>query len=382
MKRLATVLLPAALVFAALLSAIPGEAQQCVSQFQSNARQYYDLLGQCAKRHRLMDSDPSLVMLYETIQQTGPDQWETIYSHTRGRADPNFTWKSRPDYTVRLPDEPDGRWKSTGNSISFNCSLPINNQNQAESFLECARTYACALQAGTCAVVEAKRSGSSDCNAIANRCLQQHPVPGMASLGTSPSGQAALAPGAGPGTSVPSPLQQQPGDPRQQAFLKMSAQCQADFAAFLSASEAKDGAGATAAYGRLRSAQCDQAMKNLASQSGLALPERTLSPRASGALANAFNRDPNAVTGNIGQPTEGVAQGGGFDWAPVLDLGIALFGMGAQIAGGWGGPSYHYSGGRGTDYSSLNPRARSTYGQGAPRNPGPPTSQSTITGTR
>src|SRR5437868_13360902 len=104
MKRLAAVL-----IFAAFLCPVPGETQQCVSQFQSNARQYYDLLGQCAKRNRLMDSDPSVVMLYESIRQTGPDQWETTYSHTRGHADPKFTWKSRPDYTVRLPDEPDGR---------------------------------------------------------------------------------------------------------------------------------------------------------------------------------------------------------------------------------------------------------------------------------
>lgn len=42
---------------------------------------------------------------------------------------------------------------------------------------------------------------------------------------------------------------------------------------------------------------------------------------------------------------------------------------------------YYASGGGGGNFTTLNPRARSTYGQGAPTGPAAPTNRSTITGT-
>jgi hypothetical protein len=176
-------------------------------------------------------------------------------------------------------------------------------------------------------------------------------------------------------------------DPRQQAYSGLSPQCQQDFTTLLNASQARDNGTASAAYTRLRQ-QCDQAMRQLSMAAGLALPERPLSARASGAMANAFNNDPNAVTDRIGRPGEVAGGGGGgagVDWAGLLDFGMALAGMGMQMAGGWSAAHSggSYGGGRGTDYRSLAaPPIRSAPAQGAPRGVPQRNIPSDITGTK
>ncbi|MFZ5784575.1 MAG: hypothetical protein ACOY4R_30645 [Pseudomonadota bacterium] len=360
------------------------DAQQCVAQFQNTQQQAYANLGTCAKRHRLMESLPGVDLLKQAIEEKSAHEWTVTYWREKGGADPKFTWQSRPDYKVKLPDAADGRWKSDGSSISFNCSLPLSVQAQDESFLECVRVYSCALQATSCAVNEAHRTQTNDCNGVANRCLERHRIPGMASLdGGTMTAAPVLPPTARPGTSAPRPqpqaAPQPPTGPGQQVFQQMSPQCRAQLNRLLEGADSNDKAKAAAAYGALR-ADCDPQIRRAAEVAQVGLPERVLSPRASRAMEN-------AMSGNPGRLAEAYADRGydaGFDVDAVINFGFAMLGILSGVAGVYAAmPSggYYASGGGGGNFTTLNPRARSTYGQGAPTGPAAPTNRSTITGT-
>ena len=379
----------AAAVVCAVLSAFQplfvssADAQQCVAQFQNSAEQAYKNLGTCAKRHRLMDSVPDVVLLQQAIETKSAHEWTVTYWKDRGGADPKFTFKSDPDYKVRLPDAPDGRWKSDGKSISFNCALPLNVQAQDESFLECARMYSCALQASSCAVTEAHRTKTNDCNKVANQCLERHRIPGMASLDSGTMTAApVLPPTAGPGTSAPRTPPAAPQPPPgagQQTFQQMSPQCQAQLNRLLEGADKSDKEKASAAYGALR-AECDPQIRRAAEAAHVGLPERVLSPRAAKFMENAMSGNP----GRLADASADRGYDGGFDAGEVINFGFALLGILSGVAGVYAampGGGYYAAGGGG-NFTTLNPRARSTYGQGAPAGPAAPTNRSTITGIK
>jgi hypothetical protein len=370
--------LPALVFLGALAAAAPASAQPCADRYQRMLAEMKQNAGECAKSSRLMNSFGDIVNL-EFYGQGSPGAAQVPGRIAPGTvaADPAFTRRSAPDFMAILPPHPDGRWRMADGKIIFNCTQPLdpNPMPQNEAFLECARVYVCGTAAAQCGLDAARASGSRDCNRISAQCLAANPIPQgtIAALPAPGAGQPATPPPAGPPPAY---------DPRQQAYANLSPQCQQDFMALLNASQARDGATANAAYTRLRQ-QCDQAMRTLAATAGVALPERPLSSRASGAMANAFGRDPNAVTDNIGQPTEGVPQGGGggIDWSGLFDFGLSMGIMGLQMAGGWAAMSASYGGG--TDYRSIGPGpVRSTYGQGAPTRVPQRNHPSDITGTR
>ncbi|CAN5922507.1 hypothetical protein BH11PSE3_BH11PSE3_28540 [soil metagenome] len=375
-------------LLASLVLAVPVSAQQCVGRYESMLKQMKEKAGECGKRNKLMASLTDMASL-DFYAPGSPGAPRDVPGKRPGtiEVDPNFTANSKADFTAYLPPYPDGRWRYSGDSnrIVFNCTQPLdpNPMPQNEAFLECARVYVCGAAAAQCGLAVARQTGGSNCDQISASCLQVNPVP---------QGTVNYAPQPGGSNRAGAPPQQSPQpapDGRQKAFNHLSDQCQQDFAALLSASQASDGAGAAAAYGRLRQ-HCDQALREIAAAAGVALPERVLSSRARGAMDRAFNRDPNAAVGNIGQPTEGMAYGGSggggggsdVDWGQVMGLGMQLFGMGMQMAGGWSAYSPSYNSRGNTNFTTLNPRASSTYGQGAPTYTAPRTRQSDITGTK
>ena len=359
-------------------------AQQCVAQFQQNAAQYYAHLGTCAQRHRLMESVVELDMLKQQIEQKNAHEWTTTYWREKGGADPKFKWDSKPDYKVKLPDDAQGRWKSDSTGISFNCALPPSVKAQDEAFLECARVYSCALQATSCAVAEAHRTKATDCTSVANQCLQRHRIPGMASIDSGTMTAAPLAPlppAASSATSTPPQAAAPPpqADPRQQAFQQMSPQCQAQLNRLLEGADRNDKEKALTAYGALR-AECDPQIRRAAEAAHVGLPERVLSSRASEAMNKAMSGDP----GRLAEAYGSRGYDAGFDTGEVINFAFSLLGLLGGVAGFYAAiPSggYYAAGGGGGNFSTLNPRARSTYGQGAPIGPAPPTNRSTITGT-
>src|SRR3954471_13890694 len=83
----------AALVGALWLGGAPAQAQQCVAQFQNTAQEAWNKIGIWAKGDPMMESEPSLVMLYQEMEKKSPYEWQTTYYKVQGRADPSYTWK-------------------------------------------------------------------------------------------------------------------------------------------------------------------------------------------------------------------------------------------------------------------------------------------------
>lgn len=375
------------LLVAGFAIAAPAGAQQCVSDYERTLEALKRPTGECAKNNKLMTAltDSMGQLPYYAPGSPNAAQVEGRPGYL-GIDTGKFNRNSAHDFRVYLPKQPDGRWRMDGERVIFNCTTPLSPDPmpQNEAFLECARVYACAAATAACGIDTARRTNSRDCRGITDSCMAANPIPSgtMAPVAAGPGGPtlgAGQQPAAGPNRSAPPPTAP-PSDPRQAAFLNMPPQCQQDFETLLQASQNNDGPTASAAYGRLRSGPCDQALQQLANISGVALPERKLSSRAAGVVNRAFAADPNAAVDRIGAPQE---DGGGVDWMAVIGMGMQFASLGMQIAGGWGGPGYiGRGGGGGTDFSTLNPRARSTYGQGAPLTPAPRSNQSTITGTK
>ncbi|MCA0303603.1 MAG: hypothetical protein LCH95_14460 [Proteobacteria bacterium] len=370
------------LAVAALLATIlPAAAQQCVPYFQE-MKSRLQRAGtphylECARRNNLMLSiggDMVDLPTYAPGSPGAPTNIPGIARQSLASLEADMAdWKQ---YGVIVSNRPDPRWTVSGSRITFNCSAPLatGQLTQSEAFVECARLYMCATATIDCAL-DLAGQGGSNCPAMSGACLARNPIPAATAPPAGQAGRGATGPGQDAGRQAPPPASQQPAlDPRQQVFRSMSPQCQADFEAFLAASQSNDGPGAAAAYGRLRS-QCDQAMRELARLNGVTLPERPLPSRSADALAKAFGQDPSAATSQIYQPTE-VAKSPSF-YGPMLEFGAMMFGTGAALAGGWAAVAAG-----GGNFTTLNPRASSTHGQGAPLRPAPRNRPSDITGTK
>jgi hypothetical protein len=350
------------------------QAQQCVAQFQESAHAYHKNLGICAQRHRLMESQPSLMKLYQEMEKKSPNEWQTTYYRDRGRADPNYHWDSTPDYIIYDTKKDDPRWTFSGNKVSFNCSAPLDVRGQDESFLECARVYSCALQATSCAIVEAHRTNASDCGKVANQCLQKHRIPGMASLdkGAPP---AAVPQGTTKGSAPRTPPPPSPVD-------GLSAACKAQLNQFLQAADRGDSARATAAYESLRTG-CDGAMRQLAQAADVTLPERQMGSLSRKYFGSCLSgQDCGTAPSTPGQTAEAAANA--FNVDEVMQFAFAAAGLAIGIAG-VSGMYMPMAGGQimqSNRFGTVNQRARSTYGQGGPTHVAPRTVPSDITGIK
>lgn len=374
----------AATMFAACLivAGTSAQAQQCVAQFQQTLQKAHQNIGICAQRHRLMEGVPSLVKLYQEMEQKSPTEWQNTYYKERGRADPNYTWKSAPDYLILDTKKDDPRWTFTKTGVSFNCSAPLGVQAQDESFLECARVYSCALQASSCAVNEAHRTNATDCGKVANQCLQKHRIPGMASLDSSPPSAAdTVSPlGSGKGTSVPRTPPPAPAPPNPTANL--SPQCKAQLNQFLQAADQGDSAKATAAYEALR-ANCDSAMRQLAQAADVTLPERQMGRLSKGSFGRCLS-GVDCGTAPSSPEQMAAAAANAFNVDEVMAAAFSFAGLAVGIAG-VSGMYMPMAGGQimqSNRFSTINQRARSTYGQGGPTHVAPRTVPSDITGIK
>lgn len=378
----------AALVFACVLAigSGSGNAQQCVNDYERALKALRANAGECAKHNKLMTALTDAAG-FESYGQgspgaakvQGPPGWAGIDTGT-------FNRDSKRDFEVYEPKTGDPRWRFEGGKVLFNCTVPLSPRAmpQNEAFLECARVYACASTTAACGINTARTTGSKDCKGITEQCMAQHPIPqgtmGPTIAGAAPPPQAPR--GGGDGGSAPRtpPAAQVPPGPQQQAFQQMSPQCQAQLNQLLEGADSNDGRKATSAYANLR-ADCDAQIRHAAEAAHVGLPERLLSQRAQGAMAKAMGGD----TGRIAQSHGGGGGGGGeFDVDQVISFGFALLGVLAGAQGFYAAipTGAYYSSGGGGNFTTLNPRARSTYGQGAPSGPAPPGNRSTITGIK
>jgi hypothetical protein len=166
-----------------VIATLPVEAQQCVGYFQSMFEGMREQLGVCSKRNKLLVSfsDAASLEFYAPGSPDAPgDKRGKVYPGGPPQStDPTYTEASAPDFRVLLPDRPDGRWRLNGDKVVFNCNMPLspNPMPQNESFLECARVYACGARAARCGLETARRTNTANCPAISQACLTTHPVP-------------------------------------------------------------------------------------------------------------------------------------------------------------------------------------------------------------
>jgi hypothetical protein len=367
-----------ALTVAAFTSSV-ADAQQCVGYFdkmlQSLERDGVPHAGTCAKRNKLMVSATQMVS-QEFYAPGGPGARRDIPGKRAGtvNVDPNFKSWSKADFEAYLPPWQDGRWWKDGSKIVFNCQMPIpaGALQQAESFLECARVYSCGAAAAVCGRELARTTNTTDCASISHACLAVNPVPSgtVQSVAVAPPPS---VPHAGPGTSAP---RTPPPPPPPSSLAGMSPACKAQFNAFLEAVDLNDSAKATAAYEALR-ASCDAAMRALSQEANVALPERQM-----GSLSRSyFNCPRGADCGPAPSTPEQSARAAAnaIDVGALMNFGFAAAGFAIGVAGFYTpspGGSFASSG----QFTTINQRARSTYGQGGPVHVAPRTVPSDITG--
>lgn len=166
--------------------------------------------------------------------------------------------------------------------------------------------------------------------------------------------------------------------PAQAMAGQMPASCGPAMQKYLDDVGNKQSGGAVSSYQQLAaSGECRDAMKRIADEHSLALPERQMTPLTRSAFGAAFNKDPNAP---LAAPTPGYTGsyggGGGDDVDPqeVLEFGMALLNLGigaANLANAMHGAGAVIPT---TNFNSLaGPIIRNGVGQGAPtRAPAPP----------
>jgi hypothetical protein len=369
------------------------EAQQCVGYFekmlQGMERDGVPHAGTCAKRNKLMLSLTDMVS-QEFYAPGSPGARKDIPGKRAGTVavDPNFASWSKPDFEAYLPPWQDGRWWKDGSKIVFNCQAPIpaGALQQAESFLECARVYSCGAAAALCGLELARTTNTSDCASISRTCLAANPVPSGTVQGVAAAPPPSV-PHAGPGTSAPR-------TPPQQA--QMSPQCMQLVQNYVQAAQANDGSRALAGYNSLKAAggcgvleKVDRPMPQEAqpAQGDARFAKRGETP-LSDSTVGACDLSPAECAARVQQLRQGIspqaqaavisnAIGIGLQLGTMMGNAMAL-GVPAGSGGGGGG-----AGGSGTNMNSIGPGpVRSTYGQGGPTRPGPPASQSTITGIK
>jgi hypothetical protein len=356
------------------------QAQQCVGYFEKMLQGMepngVPHAGTCAKRNKLMVSLTDMAS-QQFYASGSPGARRDIPGKRAGTVavDPNFASWSKPDFEAYMPPFQDGRWWKDGSKIVFNCQTPIpaGALQQAESFLECARVYSCGAAAAMCGLELARTTNTSDCASISRTCLAANPVPSgtVQSVATAP---APSVPHAGPGTSAP---RTPPPPPPPSSLAGMSPACKAQFNAFLEAVDLNDNAKAAAVYDALR-ATCDAAMRALSQEANVALPERQM-----GALSRRYFLD-CSKTGDCGTapstPEQSArAAANAIDVGALMNFGFAAAGFAIGVAGFYApspGGSFASSG----QFTTINQRARSTYGQGGPVHVAPRTVPSDITG--
>jgi hypothetical protein len=356
------------------------DAQQCVSYFEQMLkgmeRDGVPHAGTCAKRNKLMVSLTDMAS-QQFYAPGSPGARRDIPGKRAGTVavDPNFASWSKPDFEAYMPPFQDGRWWKDGSKIVFNCQTPIpaGALQQAESFLECARVYSCGAAAAMCGLELARTTNTSDCASISRTCLAANPVPSGTVQGVA-TAPAPSVPHAGPGTSAP---RTPPPPPPPSSLAGMSPACKAQFNAFLEAVDLNDNAKAAAVYDALR-ATCDAAMRALSQEANVALPERQM-----GALSRRYFLD-CSKTGDCGTapstPEQSArAAANAIDVGALMNFGFAAAGFAIGVAGFYApspGGSFASSG----QFTTINQRARSTYGQGGPVHVAPRTVPSDITG--
>ena len=358
------------------------DAQQCVSYFdqmlKGMERDGVPHMATCGKRNKLMVSltDPYSLEFYAPGSPNAPKDIPGK-RHGRVRVDPNFTSWSAPDYKAYLPPWQDGRWWKDGSRIVFDCQAPIppGALQQAESFLECARVYSCGAAAALCGRELARTTNTTDCASISRTCLAANPVP-------SGTVQEAAAPPTAPTPSAPPrPTlgESRPLNPPPSASLAgMSPACKAQFNAFLEAIDLNDSAKAAATYDALR-ASCDAAMRALSQEANVALPERQMGRLSRGYFVPcAQGVDCGTAPSTPEQSARAAANA--IDIGALMNFGFAAAGFAIGVAGFYA-PSPSGSFANSGRFSTLNPRARSTYGQGGPTYVAPRTGPSDVTGT-
>jgi hypothetical protein len=373
------------------------QAQQCVGYFekmlQGMERDGVPHAGTCAKRNKLMVSLTDLVS-QEFYAPGSPGARRDIPGKRAGTVavDPNFTSWSKPDFEAYLPPWQDGRWWKDGSKIVFNCQMPIpaGSLQQAESFLECARVYSCGAAAAMCGRELARTTNTNDCASISRTCLAANPVPS----GTVQSVAAAPPPSAPHATGPASTPRTPP--PSQQA--QMSPQCMQLVQNYVQAAQANDGSRALAGYNSLKAAggcgvleKVDRPMpQEAAPAQGDARFVRRGETPLSDSTVGACDLSPAECAARVQQLRQNIspqaqaavisnAIGIGLQLGTMMGNAMALGVQAGNVGGSVGGGA----GGGGTNMNSIGPGpVRSTYGQGGPTRPGPPASQSTITGIK
>jgi hypothetical protein len=228
---------------------------------------------------------------------------------------------------------------------------------QAGAFGECAALY------GSLARM------CSNTEQAAARATQPPTTPPAPQPAAAPPPVAAAPPAANPGQSAPPPS---PQALRQATAIgQLSPQCQDQLNNLLEATNAGERQRAANAYTALRGASCDVQMREVASATSLGLPERRMSARANDTMSRAMGADPNAaLAGAANRNAQGAGGGGGgggdFEIDQVINFGMALLGVMSAFSGqSFGGVSFGMIN-AGTNFSTMNQRAASTYGQGSP----------------
>jgi hypothetical protein len=241
-----------------------------------------------------------------------------------------------------------------------------------------------------CGLELARTTNTNDCASISRTCLAANPVPSGTVQGVAAAPPPASSPASGPNRSVPRT------PPQQQA--QMSPQCMQLVQNYVQAAQANDGSRALAGYNSLKAAggcgvldKVDRPMPQEAppTQGDSRFVTRGPAP-LSDSMVGACDLSPAECAARVQQLEQGIsAQAKAAVISNAIGIGLQLGTMmgsamtlGVQ-AGSVGGSVGGGAGGGGTNMNSIGPGpVRSTYGQGAPSRPGPPASQSTITGIK
>jgi hypothetical protein len=177
--------------------------------------------------------------------------------------------------------------------------------------------------------------------------------------------------------SRPPPAASPPTAPA--AIANLSAVCKAQLNQLLEASDRRDGARATATYESLR-ANCDAGIRGVANEVNMAMPERQMGALSRRSFGRCLNDGDCGTAPSTPQQTAQAAANA-FNVDEVLNFAFAAAGLAVGVAGFYAptaGGAIVNSG----QFSTINQRARSTYGQGGPTYVAPRTVPSDITGTR
>jgi hypothetical protein len=362
---------------AGLLAPTVADAQQCVTYFekmlQAMERDGVPHAATCAKRNKLM---VSLTDMYsqEFYAPGSPGARKDIPGKHHGRVavDPNFASWSKPDFEAYMPPWQDGRWWKDGSKIVFNCQMPIpaGSLQQAESFLECARVYSCGAAAALCGRELARTTNTTDCASISQACLAVNPVPSGTVQGVATAPSPSVPHATGPASTPRTP-------PPPSSLAEMSPACKAQFNTFLQAVDMNDSARATTAYEALR-ANCDGAMRAISQETNVALPERRMGALSSRYLKECNDKGECGIAPSTPEQSARAAANA-IDVGALMNFGFAAAGFAIGVAGFYApspGGSFASSG----QFTTINQRARSTYGQGGPVYVAPRTVPSDITG--